>query len=45
MLLILALGRQKQGDLCDFQANLVYIVNSRIARDIHTAPPHSALRR
>jgi hypothetical protein len=29
MLLIPALGRQKQSDLCEFKASLVYIVNSR----------------
>ena len=29
MPLIPALGRQRQGDLCEFEANLVYKVNSR----------------
>ena len=31
MPLILALGRQKQVDLCEFKASLVYIVSSRTA--------------
>jgi hypothetical protein len=32
MLLVSALGRQKQVDFCDFQGSLVYGVNSRTAR-------------
>jgi hypothetical protein len=32
MPLILAYGRQRQVDLCEFQASLVYGVNSRAAR-------------
>ena len=32
MPLISALGRQKQADLCEFKASLVYIVSSRTAR-------------
>jgi hypothetical protein len=32
MPLILALGRQRQVNLCEFKASLVYIVSSRIAR-------------
>jgi hypothetical protein len=32
--LILALGRQRQADLCEFKAILVYRVNSRIARTV-----------
>jgi hypothetical protein len=34
MPLIPALGRQSQGDLCEFEAGLVYRVSSRTARDI-----------
>ena len=30
---ILALGRQRQEDLCEFKANLVYIVSSRTSQD------------
>jgi hypothetical protein len=30
--LILALGRQRQGELCEFKASLVYTVSSRAAR-------------
>ena len=29
-----ALGRQRQGDLCEFKASLVYIVSSRTAKAI-----------
>ena len=32
MSLIPALGRQRQGDLCEFEASLVYILSSRTAR-------------
>jgi hypothetical protein len=32
MPLILALGRQRQEDLCEFRTNLVYWVSSRTAR-------------
>jgi hypothetical protein len=32
--LIPALGRQKQGDLCEFKASLVYRVSFRTAKDI-----------
>jgi hypothetical protein len=32
MLLIPALGRQRQVDFCKFKASLVYIINSRTAR-------------
>ena len=32
MLLIPALGRQRQADLCEFEAILVYRVSSRTAR-------------
>ena len=32
MPLIPALGRQRQADLCEFKASLVYIVSSRPAR-------------
>jgi hypothetical protein len=31
--LIPALGRQRQEDLCKFQASLIYIVSFRTARD------------
>ena len=34
MLLVLAVGRQRQGDLCEFQASLVYKVSSRTSRDV-----------
>jgi hypothetical protein len=30
--LILSLGRQRQVDFCEFEANLVYIVSSQTAR-------------
>ena len=36
MLLILALGRQRQADLCEFEASLVYRVSSRTARMLHS---------
>lgn len=32
MTLILALRKQRQEDLCEFDANLVYIVSSRATR-------------
>ena len=32
--MILALGRQRKADLCEFEARLVYRVNSRTARTI-----------
>jgi hypothetical protein len=35
MLLIPALRRQKQADLCEFEASLVYKMNSRTARAVH----------
>ena len=38
MLLIPTLERQRQMDLCKFQASLVYIVRSRTARDIERDP-------
>ena len=31
-MLVPASGRQRQADLCEFEASLVYTVNSRIAR-------------
>ena len=31
--LILALGRERKEDLCEFEASLVYTVSSRTARD------------
>jgi hypothetical protein len=36
--LILALGKQRQEDLCEFQASLVYRVSSRIARSTQRNP-------
>jgi hypothetical protein len=33
-----ALGRQKQADLCEFEASLIYRVSSRTARAIHRNP-------
>jgi hypothetical protein len=33
--LIPALGRQRQSDLCEFEASLVYRVSSRIARAVN----------
>ena len=33
MPLIPVIGRQKQGDLCEYKASLVYVVSSRPARD------------
>jgi hypothetical protein len=38
MPLILALGRQKQVDLCEFKASLGYRVNSRTARATQRTP-------
>ena len=35
MLLIPALGRQRQADLCEFKASIVYKVSSRTARATH----------
>ena len=32
MSLILALGRQRQADVCEFEASLVYIVSFRTAK-------------
>jgi hypothetical protein len=32
--LIPAFGRQKQADLCDFEANMVYIMSSKTGRAI-----------
>jgi hypothetical protein len=34
MPLILGLGKQRQVDLCEFEASLVFIVNSRTAKAI-----------
>ena len=34
MPLIPALRKQRQADLCEFEASLVYIASSRTARDI-----------
>ena len=34
MPLIAALGRQRQKDLCEFEASLLYTVSSRIARTV-----------
>jgi hypothetical protein len=39
MLLIPALGGQRQEDLCDFEASLVYKVSSKIARDVTQRNP------
>jgi hypothetical protein len=36
--LIPALGRQRQEDLCEFKANLVYRASSRTARAIQRNP-------
>ena len=36
MLLIPALERQRQKDLCEFEASMVYIVSSHTARDIQS---------
>jgi len=33
--LILAFGKQKQVDLCEFKANLVYIENSRASSETY----------
>jgi hypothetical protein len=38
MLLIPALRRQKQAELCKFKASLTYIVSSRTARVIQRGP-------
>ena len=38
--LILALERQRQADLCDFEANLVYRASSRNIRGCYTENPH-----
>jgi 3-polyprenyl-4-hydroxybenzoate decarboxylase len=38
MLLIPAFRRQRQVDLCEFQASLIYTVNSRTARAIQRNP-------
>ena len=38
MLLIPALGRQKQENLCEFEASLVYRVSSRTARATQRNP-------
>jgi hypothetical protein len=32
MLLIPALGKQRQADLCEFKVSLVYMMGSRISR-------------
>jgi hypothetical protein len=34
-----ALGRQKQGDLCEFEASLVYKASSRAARAVTRGNP------
>ena len=36
--MIPALGRQKQADLCEFEASLVYKASSRTARAIQRNP-------
>ena len=36
--LLPALGRQKQEDFCEFEANLTYIVSSRTARATQRNP-------
>ena len=41
MPLIPALKRQRQVDLCEFEASLVYIVSSRIARTVSQRNPVS----
>ena len=41
MLLILALRRQKQVDLCEFEASLTYKVSSRTARAVTEGNPVS----
>ena len=38
MLLIPACGRQRQADLCEFEASLVYKSSSRIAKGTHKRP-------
>ena len=38
MVALPALGRQKQADLCEFEASLIYRVSSRTARAIHRNP-------
>jgi hypothetical protein len=38
MPLVLALGRQRQEDLCEFKASLVYRASSRIARATQRNP-------
>ena len=37
--LILALGRQRQTDLCEFEATLVYRLSSRTSQDCSTEKP------
>jgi hypothetical protein len=39
MSLIPALGKQRQVDLCEFEASLVYRVSSRTARATHREKP------
>lgn len=43
MLLILALGRSRQGNLCEFEASLAYIASFRTAKAVSTSnlPPLS----
>ena len=41
MLLIPALGRQRQADLCEFKASLVYEASSRTARPVSQRNPVS----
>jgi hypothetical protein len=38
MSLVLTLGRQRQADLCEFEASLVYRVRSRAARGYTEKP-------
>ena len=39
MPLIPALGRQRQGDLCEFEVSLVYTASSRTARAVTQRNP------
>ena len=39
MFLIPALGRQRQVDVCQFKASLVYIMSSRTAKATHRDKP------
>jgi hypothetical protein len=44
-LLVLALGRQKQSDLCEFETSLVYIPSFRIAKVTERDPVSNSLIR